>query len=203
MNIYKRWMIVIFFLSFSFLSKDMMLYAQNIADNSFIADNSVQVALNLEDEVNARYSFGFSSNEIKSLDDEVEDITSRGVELSVSEDKKEVTLGDQKVYIWWKVLSSKPFVMKISISSLKRVDPVVSGGIGEFPVSISYISKDGEEKILTSETVFYEGVVYERTDTTVYGDCDSIPLDIFANGVEDVVPGDYSGTVKLNLFVGE
>lgn len=203
MNIYKRWMIVIFFLSFSFLSKDMMLYAQNIADNSFIADNSVQVALNLEDEVNARYSFGFSSNEIKSLDDEVEDITSRGVELSVSEDKKEVTLGDQKVYIWWKVLSSKPFVMKISISSLKRVDPVVSGGIGEFPVSISYISKDGEEKILTSETVFYEGVVYERTDTTVYGDCDSIPLDIFANGVEDVVPGAYSGTVKLNLFVGE
>lgn len=203
MNIYKRWMIVIFFLSFSFLSKDMMLYAQNIADNSFIADNSVQVALNLEDEVNARYSFGFSSNEIKSLDDEVEDITSRGVELSVSEDKKEVTLGDQKVYIWWKVLSSKPFVMKISISSLKRVDPVVSGGIGEFPVSISYISKDGEEKILTSETVFYEGVVYERTDTTVYGDCDSIPLDIFANGVEDVVPGYYSGTVKLNLFVGE
>ena len=203
MNIYKRWMIVIFLLSFSFLSKDMMLYAQNIADNSFIADNSVQVALNLEDEINARYSFGFSSNEIKSLDDEVEDITSRGVELSVSEDKKEVTLGDQKVYIWWKVLSSKPFVMKISISSLKRVDPVVSGGIGEFPVSISYISKDGEEKILTSETVFYEGVVYERTDTTVYGDCDSIPLDIFANGVEDVVPGDYSGTVKLNLFVGE
>ena len=203
MNIYKRWMIVIFFLSFSFLSKDMMLYAQNIADNSFIADNSVQVALNLEDEVNARYSFCFSSNEIKSLDDEVEDITSRGVELSVSEDKKEVTLGDQKVYIWWKVLSSKPFMMKISISSLKRVDPVVSGGIGEFPVSISYISKDGEEKILTSETVFYEGVVYERTDTSVYGDCDSIPLDIFANGVEDVVPGDYSGTVKLNLFVGE
>ena len=115
MNIYKRWMIVIFFLSFSFLSKDMMLYAQNIADNSFIADNSVQVALNLEDEINARYSFGFSSNEIKSLYDEVEDISSRGVELSVSEDKKEVTLGDQKVYIWWKVLSSKPFVMKISI----------------------------------------------------------------------------------------
>lgn len=203
MNIYKRWMIVIFFLSFSFLSKDMMLYAQNIADNSFIADNSVQVALNLEDEVNARYSFGFSSNEIKSLDDEVEDITSRGVELSVSEDKKEVTLGDQKVYIWWKVLSSKPFVMKISISSLKRIDPVVSGGIGEFPVSISYIRKDGEEKMLTSETVFYEGVVYERTDTSVYGDCDSIPLDIFASGVEDVVPGDYSGTIKLNLFVGE
>ena len=197
MNIYKRWMIVIFFLSFSFLSKDMMLYAQNIADNS------VQVALNLEDEINARYSFGFSSNEIKSLDDEVEDITSRGVELSVSEDKKEVTLGDQTVFLWWKVLSSKPFVRKISISSLKRVDPVVSGGIGEFPVSISYISKDGEEKILTSETVFYEGVVYERTDTTIYGDCDSIPLDIFANGVEDVVPGDYSGTVKLNLFVGE
>ena len=197
MNIYKRWMMIICFLSLSFLSKDMMLYSQNIADNS------VQVALNLEDEINARYSFGFSSNEIKSLYDEVEDITSRGVELSVSEDKKEVTLGDQKVYIWWKVLSSKPFVMKISISSLKRVDPVVSGGIGEFPVSISYISKDGEEKILTSETVFYEGVVYERTDTTVYGDCDSIPLDIFANGVEDVVPGDYSGTVKLNLFVGE
>lgn len=198
MNIYKRWMMIICFLSLSFLSKDMMLYSQNI-----IADNSVQVALNLEDEINARYSFGFSSNEIKSLDDEVEDITSRGVELSVSEDKKEVTLGDQKVYIWWKVLSSKTFVMKISISSLKRVDPVVSGGIGEFPVSISYISKDGEENILTSETVFYEGVVYERTDTTVYGDCDSIPLDIFANGVEDVVPGDYSGTVKLNLFVGE
>ena len=169
MNIYKRWMMIICFLSLSFLSKDMMLQSQNIADNS------VQVALNLEDEINARYSFGFSSNEIKSLDDEVEDITSRGVELSVSEDKKEVTLGDQKVYIWWKVLSSKPFVMKISISSLKRVDPVVSGGIGEFPVSISYISKDGEEKILTSETVFYEGVVYERTDTTVYGDCDYIP----------------------------
>ena len=185
MNIYKRWMIIICFLSLSFLSKDMMLYSQNIADNS------VQVALNLEDEINARYSFGFSSNEIKSLYDEVEDITSRGVELSVSEDKKEVTLGDQNVYIWWKVLSSKPFVMKISISSLKRVDPVVSGGIGEFPVSISYISKDGEEKILTSETVFYEGVVYERTDTTIYGDCDSIPLDIFASGVEDVVPGDY------------
>ena len=197
MNIYKRWMMIICFLSLSFLSKDMMLYSQNIADNS------VQVALNLEDEINARYSFGFSSNEIKSLDDEVEDITSRGVELSVSEDKKEVTLGDQKVYIWWKVLSSKPFVMKISISSLKRVDPVVSGGIGEFPVSISYIRKDGEEKMLTSETVFYEGVVYERTDTSVYGDCDSIPLDIFASGVEDVVPGDYSGTIKLNLFVGE
>ena len=203
MNIYKRWMIVIFFLSFSFLSKDMMLYAQNIADNSFIADNSVQVALNLEDEVNARYSFGFSSNEIKSLDDEVEDITSRGVELSVSEDKKEVTLGDQKVYIWWKVLSSKPFVMKISISSLKRIEPVISGGVGEFPVSISYISKDGSEKTITSETIFDEGVVYERTDTTIYGDCDSIPLDIFAKGIEDVVPGDYSGTVKLNLFIGE
>ena len=197
MNIYKRWMMIICFLSLSFLSKDMMLYSQKISDNS------VQVALNLEDEINARYSFGFSSNEIKSLYDEVEDITSRGVELSVSEDKKEVTLGGQSVYIWWKVLSSKPFVMKISISSLKRVDPVVSGGIGEFPVSISYIRKDGEEKMLTSETVFYEGVVYERTDTSVYGDCDSIPLDIFASGVEDVVPGDYSGTVKLNLFIGD
>ena len=69
MNIYKRWMMIICFLSLSFLSKDMMLYSQNIADNS------VQVALNLEDEINARYSFGFSSNEIKSLDDEVEGIT--------------------------------------------------------------------------------------------------------------------------------
>ncbi|MCI7605261.1 MAG: hypothetical protein MSS69_00720 [Spirochaetales bacterium] len=197
MNIYKRWMMIICFLSLSFLSKDMMLYSQKISDNS------VQVALDLEDEINARYSFGFSSNEIKSLDDEVEDITSRGVELSVSEDKKEVTLGDQKVYIWWKVLSSKPFVMKISISSLKRIEPVISGGVGEFPVSISYISKDGSEKTITSETVFEEGVVYERTDTTVYGDCDSIPLDIFAKGIEDVVPGDYSGTVKLNLFIGE
>ena len=64
MNIYKRWMMIICFLSLSFLSKDMMLYSQNIADNS------VQVALNLEDEINARYSFGFSSNEIKSLYDE-------------------------------------------------------------------------------------------------------------------------------------
>ena len=197
MNEYKRWMIVFLFLSLSLVSKDLSLHAQNIADNT------VQVALNLEDEVNARYSFGFSSNEIKNLDDKVEDITARGVDLTVSEDRKEATLGNQTVYLWWKVLSSKPFVMKISISSLKRVDPVVSGGIGEFPVSISYISKDGEEKILTSETVFYEGVVYERTDTTIYGDCDSIPLDIFANGIEDVVPGDYSGTVKLNLFVGE
>ena len=93
--------------------------------------------------------------------------------------------------------------MAISISSLKRVDPVISGGIGEFPVSISYISKDGSEKTITSENIFEEGVVYERTDTTIYGDCDSIPLDIFAKGIEDVVPGDYSGTVKLNIFIGE
>ena len=197
MNIYKRWMMIICFLSLSFLSKDMMLYSQKISDNS------VQVALNLEDEINARYSFGFSSNEIKNLDDKVEDITARGVDLTVSEDRKEATLGDQTVYLWWKVLSSKPFVMKISISSLKRFEPVISGGIGEFPVSISYISKDGSEKTITSETVFEEGVVYERTDTTIYGDCDSIPLDIFAKGIEDVVPGDYSGTVKLNLFIGE
>ena len=197
MNIYKRWMMIICFLSLSFLSKDMMLYSQNIADNS------VQVALDLNSEVNARYSFGFSSNEIKSLYDEVDDITARGVDLTVSADKKEATLGAQKVYLWWKVLSSKPFTMAISISSLKRVDPVINGGIGEFPVSISYISKDGSEKTITSETIFDEGVVYERTDTTIYGDCDSIPLDIFAVGIEDVVPGDYSGTVKLNLFIGE
>ena len=197
MNEYKRWMIVFLFLSLSLVSKDLSLHAQNIADNT------VQVALNLEDEVNARYSFGFSSNEIKNLDDKVEDITARGVDLTVSEDRKEATLGDQTVYLWWKVLSSKPFVMKISISSLKRVEPVISGGIGEFPVSISYISKDGSEKTITSETVFEEGVVYERTDTTIYGDCDSIPLDIFAKGIENVVPGDYSGTVKLNLFIGE
>ena len=197
MNEYKRWMIVFLFLSLSLVSKDLSLHAQNIADNT------VQVALNLEDEVNARYSFGFSSNEIKNLDDKVEDITARGVDLTVSEDRKEATLGNQTVYLWWKVLSSKPFVMKISISSLKRVEPVISGGIGEFPVSISYISKDGSEKTITSETVFEEGIVYERTDTTVYGDCDSIPLDIFAKGIEDVVPGDYSGTVKLNLFIGE
>ena len=185
MNEYKRWMIVFLFLSLSLVSKDLSLHAQNIADNT------VQVALNLEDEVNARYSFGFSSNEIKNLDDKVEDITARGVDLTVSEDRKEATLGDQTVYLWWKVLSSKPFVMKISISSLKRVEPVISGGIGEFPVSISYISKDGSEKTITSETVFEEGVVYERTDTTIYGDCDSIPLDIFAKGIENVVPGDY------------
>lgn len=197
MNEYKRWMIVFLFLSLSLVSKDLSLHAQNITDNT------VQVALNLEDEVNARYSFGFSSNEIKNLDDKVEDITARGVDLTVSEDRKEATLGDQTVYLWWKVLSSKPFVMKISISSLKRIEPVISGGIGEFPVSISYISKDGSEKTITSETVFEEGVVYERTDTTIYGDCDSIPLDIFAKGIEDVVPGDYSGTVKLNLFIGE
>lgn len=197
MNEYKRWMIVFLFLSLSLVSKDLSLHAQNIADNT------VQVALNLEDEVNARYSFGFSSNEIKNLDDKVEDITARGVDLTVSEDRKEATLGNQTVYLWWKVLSSKTFVMKISISSLKRVEPVISGGIGEFPVSISYISKDGSEKTITSETVFEEGIVYERTDTTVYGDCDSIPLDIFAKGIEDVVPGDYSGTVKLNLFIGE
>lgn len=197
MKEYKRWMLILLFLSISFVSKDMTLHAQNIADNS------VQVALNLDDEINARYSFGFSSNEIKSLYDEVDDITSRGVDLTVSEDKKEATLGDQTVYLWWKVLSSKQFTMKISISSLKRIEPVISGGIGEFPVSISYISKDGSEKTITSETVFKEGVVYERTDTTVYGDCDSIPLDIFAKGIEDVVPGDYSGTVKLNLFIGE
>lgn len=197
MNEYKRWMIVFLFLSLSLVSKDISLHAQNIADNT------VQVALNLEDEVNARYSFGFSSNEIKNLDDKVEDITARGVDLTVSEDRKEATLGNQTVYLWWKVLSSKPFVMKISISSLKRVEPVISGGIGEFPVSISYISKDGSEKTITSETVFEEGVVYERTDTTIYGDCDSIPLDIFAKGIENVVPGDYSGTVKLNLFIGE
>ena len=197
MNEYKRWMIVFLFLSLSLVSKDISLHAQNIADNT------VQVALNLEDEVNARYSFGFSSNEIKNLDDKVEDITARGVDLTVSEDRKEATLGNQTVYLWWKVLSSKPFVMKISISSLKRVEPVISGGIGEFPVSISYISKDGSEKTITSETVFEEGIVYERTDTTIYGDCDSIPLDIFAKGIENVVPGDYSGTVKLNLFIGE
>ena len=197
MNSIKRWMIILFFLSLSLLSKDRTIYAQNIADNS------VQVSLDLNSEVNARYSFGFSSNEIKSLYDEVDDITSRGVDLTVSEDKKEATLGDQTVYLWWKVFSSKPFVMKISISSLKRIEPVISGGIGEFPVSISYISKDGSEKTITSETVFEEGIVYERTDTTVYGDCDSIPLDIFAKGIEDVVPGDYSGTVKLNLFIGE
>lgn len=197
MKEYKRWMLILLFLSISFVSKDMTLHAQNIADNS------VQVALNLDDEINARYSFGFSSNEIKSLYDEVDDITSRGVDLTVSEDKKEATLGDQTVYLWWKVLSSKQFTMTISISSLKRIEPVISGGIGEFPVSISYISKDGSEKTITSETVFKEGVVYERTDTTVYGDCDSIPLDIFAKGIEDVVPGDYSGTVKLNLFIGE
>ena len=197
MNSIKRWMIILFFLSLSLLSKDRTIYAQNIADNS------VQVSLDLNSEVNARYSFGFSSNEIKSLYDEVDDITSRGVDLPVSEDKKEATLGDQTVYLWWKVFSSKPFVMKISISSLKRIEPVISGGIGEFPVSISYISKDGSEKTITSETVFEEGIVYERTDTTVYGDCDSIPLDIFAKGIENVVPGDYSGTVKLNLFIGE
>ena len=197
MNEYKRWMIVFLFLSLSLVSKGLSLHAQNIADNT------VQVALNLEDEVNARYSFGFSSNEIKNLDDKVEDITAKGVDLTVSEDRKEATLGDQTVYLWWKVLSSKPFVMKISISSLKRIEPVISGGIGEFPVSISYISKDGSEKTITSETVFEEGVVYERTDTTIYGDCDSIPLDIFAKGIENVVPGDYSGTVKLNLFIGE
>ena len=197
MNSIKRWMIILFFLSLSLLSKDRTIYAQNIADNS------VQVSLDLNSEVNARYSFGFSSNEIKSLYDEVDDITARGVDLTVSADKKEATLGDQKVYLWWKVLSSKPFSMAISISSLKRVDPVINGGIGEFPVSISYISKDGSEKTITSETIFDEGVVYERTDTTVYGDCDSIPLDIFAEGIEDVVPGDYSGTVKLNLFIGE
>ena len=70
-------------------------------------------------------------------------------------------------------------------------------------VSISFISKDGDEKTINSEAIFDDGVVYERTDTTVYGDCDSIPLDIFAEGIEDVVPGDYSGTVKLNLFIGE
>ena len=197
MNSIKRWMIILFFLSLSLFSKDRTIYAQNIADNS------VQVALDLNSEVNARYSFGFSSNEIKSLYDEVDDITARGVDLTVSADKKEATLGDQKVYLWWKVLSSKPFSMAISISSLKRVDPVINGGIGEFPVSISYISKDGSEKTITSETIFDEGVVYERTDTTIYGDCDSIPLDIFAVGIEDVVPGDYSGTVKLNLFIGE
>ena len=197
MNSIKRWMIILFFLSLSLFSKDRTIYAQNIADNS------VQVALDLNSEVNARYSFGFSSNEIKSLYDEVDDITARGVDLTVSADKKEATLGDQKVYLWWKVLSSKPFSMAISISSLKRVDPVINGGIGEFPVSISYISKDGSEKTITSETIFDEGVVYERTDTTIYGDCDSIPLDIFAKGIEDVVPGDYSGTVKLNLFIGE
>ena len=197
MNEYKRWMIVFLFLSLSLVSKDLSLHAQNIADNT------VQVALNLEDEVNARYSFGFSSNEIKNLDDKVEDITARGVDLTVSEDRKEATLGDQTVFLWWKVLSSKPFVMKISISSLKRIEPVISGGVGEFPVSISYISKDGSEKTITSETVFEEGVVYERTDTTIYGDCDSFPLDIFAKGIENVVPGDYSGTVKLNLFIGE
>ena len=197
MNEYKRWMIVFLFLSLSLVSKDLSLHAQNITDNT------VQVALNLEDEVNARYSFGFSSNEIKNLDDKVEDITARGVDLTVSEDRREATLGDQTVYLWWKVLSSKPFLMKISISSLKRIEPVISGGVGEFPVSISYISKDGSEKTITSETVFEEGVVYERTDTTIYGDCDSIPLDIFAKGIEGVMPGDYSGTVKLNLFIGE
>lgn len=197
MNEYKRWMIILFFLSLSLVSKDISLHAQNITDNT------VQVALNLEDEVNARYSFGFSSNEIKNLDDKVDDITARGIDMTVSEDRKEATLGDQTVYLWWKVLSSKPFVMKISISSLKRIEPVISGGIGEFPISISYISKDGSEKTITSENIFEEGVVYERTDTTVYGDCDSIPLDIFAKGIEDVVPGDYSGTVKLNLFIGE
>ena len=197
MNSIKRWMIILFFLSLSLVSKDLSLHAQNIADNT------VQVALNLEDEVNARYSFGFSSNEIKKLDDKVEDITARGVDLTVSEDRKEATLGDQTVFLWWKVLSSKPFVMKISISSLKRVEPVISGGIGEFPVSISFINKDGDEKTINSEAIFDDGVVYERTDTTVYGDCDSIPLDIFAEGIEDVVPGDYSGIVKLNLFIGE
>ena len=179
------------------LSKDRTIYAQNIADNS------VQVSLDLNSEVNARYSFGFSSNEIKSIYDEVDDITACGVDLTVSEDKKEATLGDQTVYLWWKVFSSKPFVMKISISSLKRIEPVISGGIGEFPVSISFISKDGDEKTINSEAIFDDGVVYERTDTNVYGDCDSIPLDIFAKVIEDVVPGDYSGIVKLNLFIGE
>ena len=197
MNKFRRWTSVLCFIFLSLTSKGMTVYAQNIADNS------VQVALNLADESNARYSFGFSSNEIKTLYDEVDDITSRGVDLTVSEDKKEATLGGQKVYLWWKVLSSKPFTMAISISSLKRVDPVINGGIVEFPVSISYISKDGSEKTITSENIFDRGVVYERTDTTIYGDCDSIPLDIFAKGIEDVVPGDYSGTVKLNLFIGE
>ena len=197
MNKFRRWTSVLCFIFLSLTSKGMTVHAQNIADNS------VQVALNLADESNARYSFGFSSNEIKTLYDEVDDITSRGIDLTVSEDKKEATLGGQKVYLWWKVLSSKPFTMAISISSLKRVDPVINGGIVEFPVSISYISKDGSEKTITSENIFDRGVVYERTDTTIYGDCDSIPLDIFAKGIEDVVPGDYSGTVKLNLFIGE
>ena len=197
MNKFRRWIPVLCFIFLSLTSKGTTVYAQNIADNS------VQVALNLTDESNARYSFGFSSNEIKTLYDEVDDITSRGVDLTVPEDTKAATLGGQKVYLWWKVLSSKPFTMAISISSLKRVDPVLNGGIVEFPVSISYISKDGSEKTITSETIFDEGVVYERTDTTIYGDCDSIPLDIFAVGIEDVVPGDYSGIVKLNLFIGE
>ena len=197
MNSIKRWMIILFFLSLSLFSKDRTIYAQNIANNS------VQVALDLNSEVNARYSFGFSSNEIKSLYDEVDDITARGVDLTVSEDKKEATLGAQKVYLWWKVFSSKPFIMKISISPLTRIEQVISGGIGEFPVSISFINKDGDKKTINSEAIFDDGVVYERTDTNVYGDCDSIPLDIFAKGIENVVPGDYSGTVKLNLFIGE
>lgn len=197
MNKFRRWIPVLCFIFLSLTSKGMTVHAQ------IIADNSVQVALDLNSEVNARYSFGFSSNEIKSLYDEVDDITARGVDLTVSADKKEATLGDQKVYLWWKVFSSKPFIMKISISPLTRIQPVISGGIGEFPVSISFINKDGDEKTINSEAIFDDGVVYERTDTTVYGDCDSIPLDIFAKGIEDVVPGDYSGIVKLNLFIGE
>ena len=82
MNKFRRWIPVLCFIFLSLTSKGMTVHAQNIADNS------VQVALNLTDESNARYSFGFSSNEIKTLYDEVDDITSRGVDLTVSEEKK-------------------------------------------------------------------------------------------------------------------
>lgn len=164
-------------------------------------ESSVDISLDLKDKINSRYSFGFSSNEVKTLWDSVDDISEKGVELFVSEDKKEATLGGSKVFVWWKILTSQPFTLKLSLSSFKRTESVVNGGTGEFPASLSFVDKGGEEKSISSQN--QDCTIYESRDVYVYGDCDSIPLDIFATGIESVVPGDYSGTVKLSLFIEE
>lgn len=193
----RRYKVIIFCLTLLF-GMGGVAYA-----STSLASGNVEVALNLASSLQTSYSMGFSSNKITTFNDEVVDVSDIGVDLIVSEDRKEADLGGQKLYVWWKVMSAESFSIKVSITPMKRVSTAEDPASGEFPLSLSFTTKNGDEKTINSSDSLKEDIVFKRMNFNTFGESGSVPITIYAKGIEGVMPGDYSGTIKLNLFIGE
>ena len=134
-------------------------------------------------------NIGFSRNEIRTYDDEVERIIDGSTEdLTVGDGGIE----DKSIYVYWKIRSTSKVSASLSIlSSLKGKDGEIDWSIGLKDGSASISSKEMEEELS----------IVNGSET--FGTVGSSEVIIRTENINNqaLVPGDYIGDLRLNIAI--